>query len=269
MAVLVCDNPHLAYATIADSLVDVRPQWSGLSDSARIDPSAKLASDIVVAPGAVVAANVEIGSRSVIGANAVISAGTTIGEECFIGNNVSISHSLIGDRVIIHAGVCIGQDGFGYASVEAEYKKVPQLGRVIIQDDVEIGAITTVDRGAADDTVIGAGTKIDNQVHIGHNCRIGRHCILVGQAGLAGSVTVGDYCVLGAKVGVTDHVTIGSGAQIAAKSGITKDIPPNAVFAGFPGKPIGDWRREMATVARLGRESRSQAKNKGKPVAKE
>lgn len=269
MAVLVCDNPHLAYATIASRLVEERALWSGVSDDARIDPSAKLAMGVVVAPGAVIAADVEIGSGSVIGANAVISVGTTIGEACFIDNNVSISHSLIGDRVIIHAGVCIGQDGFGFVTVAAGHKKIAQLGRVIIQDDVEIGANTTVDRGTADDTVIGAGTKIDNQVHIGHNCRIGRHCILVGQVGLSGSVIVEDFCVLGAKVGVVDHVTIGSGAQIAARSGITKDIPPGAVCAGFPAKPIGDWRREIAIITRLGKDSRSQANKRGKRTVKE
>ena len=269
MAVLVCDDPHLAYATIASSLVDARALWSGVSDDARIDPSAKLATGVVVAPGAVIAADVEIGSGSIIGANAVISVGTTIGEACFIGNNVSISHSLIGDRVILHAGVCIGQDGFGFVTDKARHKKIVQLGRVIIQDDVDIGANTTVDRGAADDTVIGAGTKIDNQVQIGHNCRIGRHCLLVGQVGLAGSVTIEDFCVLGGRVAVMEHVTIGKGAQIAGASGITKDIPPGAVYAGFPAKPIGDWRREIAMVTRLGRDSRSQAKNRGKRIAKE
>jgi UDP-3-O-[3-hydroxymyristoyl] glucosamine N-acyltransferase len=160
-------------------------------------------------------------------------------------------NALVGDRVIIHPGVRIGQDGFGFVMGPSGHAKVPQIGRVIIQDDVEIGAGTTIDRGGTRDTVIGEGTKIDNLVQIGHNVTIGRHCVLVAQTGISGSVMLEDFVVLGARVGVNNHVTIGEGAQIAATSNIHGDVPPGARWGGTPAKPAKLWFREMKTLERL------------------
>ena len=186
-----------------------------------------------------------------VGANVVIGPAVRIGRNGAIGASSSIMHALIGDRVIIHPGCRIGQDGFGYIMSPAGHLKVPQIARVIIQDDVEIGAGTTVDRGAIRDTVIGEGTKIDNLVQIGHNVSIGRHCILVAQTGISGSVTLQDFVVLGARVGVNNHVTIGEGAQIAATSIVHGDVPPGARWGGTPAKPAKQWFREMKMLERL------------------
>jgi len=212
---------------------------------------ARLEKGVTVDPGAVIGPGAEIGSGTLIGATAVIGPSVRIGRDCSIGAGSSVLHALIGNRVIIHPGVRIGQDGFGYVMAPTGHTKVPQIGRVIIQDDVEIGAGSTVDRGANRDTVIGEGTKIDNLVQIGHNVAVGRHCVLVAQTGISGSVTLEDFVVLGARVGVNNHVTIGEGAQIAATSIVHGDVPPGARWGGTPAKPVKQWFREMTILARL------------------
>jgi UDP-3-O-[3-hydroxymyristoyl] glucosamine N-acyltransferase len=208
---------------------------------------------VVIEPGAVLGAHVEIGSGTIIGANAVIGTGVRIGRDCSIGPSTTISNTLTGDRVIIHSGCNIGQDGFGFVMGGKGHLKVPQVGRVIIQDDVEIGAGTTIDRGAIRDTVIGEGTKIDNLVQVGHNVNIGRHCIVVAQTGISGSSTLEDFVVLGARVGLNNNVTIGEGAQIAAISVVHGDVPPGARWGGTPAKPVKQWFREMMVLERLAR----------------
>ncbi|TDH36184.1 UDP-3-O-(3-hydroxymyristoyl)glucosamine N-acyltransferase [Pseudohoeflea suaedae] len=256
-AALVVGNPESAFAIAAAllypeamNLVRITSE-SGISPHAVIDPEARLEENVTVEAGAVIGRDVEIGSGSVVLANAVIGPGTRIGRDCTIGANASILHSLIGNRVIIHAGVRLGGDGFGYAAGARGLAKLPQVGRVVIQDDVEIGANTAVDRGAMDDTVIGEGTKIDNLVQIGHNVRIGRHCALAGTIGIAGSATIGDGVMIGGGTGINGHISIGDGAVIAGFTGVHGDVPAGAQWGGIPARPLrGVIRDGLEAIAR-------------------
>ncbi|HXZ21901.1 MAG TPA: UDP-3-O-(3-hydroxymyristoyl)glucosamine N-acyltransferase [Pseudolabrys sp.] len=264
VAVLTVREPYRAFVAAAREMFPqaLRPasmcQPGDFSD-AHVDPSARIENDVTIEPGAVIAPGVEIGSSSVIAANATIGPGVRIGRNCSIGAGTAMSNALVGDKVIIHPGCKIGQDGFGFVMGASEYVKIPQVGRVIIQDDVEIGAGTTIDRGAVRDTIIGEGTKIDNLVQVGHNVSIGRHCVLVAQCGIAGSSTIGDYVILGARVGVSNNVTIGEGAQLAAMANAHADIPPGGRYGGTPAKPVKQWFREMKVLARLARENGSES----------
>jgi UDP-3-O-[3-hydroxymyristoyl] glucosamine N-acyltransferase len=258
VAVLTVREPYRAFVVVARALFPQALRPSSLSEpgdfsGAHIDPSARMEDGVSINPGAVIGPRVEIGSGSIIGANAVIGAGVRIGRNCSIAANSTISEALIGDRVIIHPGCKIGQDGFGFVMGGKGHLKVAQVGRVIIQDDVEIGAGTTIDRGAIRDTVIGEGTKIDNLVQVGHNVCIGRHCILVAQTGISGSATLEDFVVLGARAGLGNDVTIGEGAKVAAISNVHGDVPAGARWGGSPAKPIKLWFREMKMLARLAR----------------
>jgi UDP-3-O-[3-hydroxymyristoyl] glucosamine N-acyltransferase len=174
-----------------------------------------------------------------------------IGRQSVIGAGATVCNALLGDRVIIHSGARIGQDGFGFAMGPRGHLKVPQIGRVVIQDDVEIGANSTIDRGANRDTVIGEGTKIDNLVQIGHNVVIGRHCVIVSQVGISGSTELGDFVSCGGQAGLTGHLRIGMGAQIAAQSGVMNDIAPGAKMGGSPARPSRDWLRSVSALDKL------------------
>jgi UDP-3-O-[3-hydroxymyristoyl] glucosamine N-acyltransferase len=245
-ALLVVENPFEAFIAVARALFPdaLRPSSlfsgaggaPGVAAGAVVHPSARLESGVTIDPGAVVGAGAEIGSGTTIGANAVIGADVRIGRGCTIGPNVSVAHALIGDRVVLHAGCRIGQDGFGFALASQGHRKIPQVGRVIIQDDVEIGAGSCVDRGGLSDTMIGEGTKIDNQVQVGHNAVIGRHCVLVAQVGIAGSVVLEDHVMLERQVGVADDLTIGEGARVGAQSEVMSDIPAGQSWLGSPAK---------------------------------
>ena len=262
VAVLTVREPYRAFVAAARELFPhaLRPSsLSGPGDFTRahVDPSARMEDGVIIEPGAVIGPRAEIGAGTVIGANAVIGTEVRIGRECSIGACASISNALIGDRVIVHPGCKVGQDGFGFVMGGTGHVKVPQVGRVIIQDDVEIGAGTSIDRGAIRDTVIGEGTKIDNLVQVGHNVVIGRHCILVAQTGISGSSTLEDFVVLGARVGLNNNVTVGEGAQLAATSNVNGDVPTGARWGGTPAKPVKQWFREMMTLERLARQKGS------------
>jgi UDP-3-O-[3-hydroxymyristoyl] glucosamine N-acyltransferase len=224
---------------------------TGIAPSAIIDPSARLEDEVIVDPLAVIGPDVEIGSGTIIGASAVIGPGVKIGRDCNVGAGTTIHHALIGNNVLIHPGCHIGQDGYGFVFGGNGHLKVPQTGRVLLQNHVEIGAGTTIDRGSLRDTVIGEGTKIDNQVQVGHNVIIGRHSLIAAQCGLAGSLTIGDNVALGAKVGLNNHIHIGNGAQVAAMSGVKDDIPVNARWGGIFARPTKQWFREILAVERL------------------
>jgi len=271
VAVLRAPQPFRAFVQIArewhgDAL---RPQsWfdnDGIAASAIIDPSARLEDGVIVDPLAVIGPRVEIGAGTVIGSGAVIGAEVRIGRDCNVGARTAIQFALIGNNVLIHPGCSIGQDGYGFIFFGPEgHLKVPQTGRVLIQNNVEVGAGTTIDRGSLRDTVIGEGTKIDNQVQIGHNVTIGRHCLLAAQIGLAGSLTIGDNVALGAKVGINNHLKIGDGAQVTAMSGVKDDIPTNGRWGGFFAKPTKQWFKEIVAVERLAQRGTADPKGEGR-----
>jgi UDP-3-O-[3-hydroxymyristoyl] glucosamine N-acyltransferase len=257
VSLLCARAPYRAFVEVCRTLFPeaLRPsslfEAHGVAAGALVHPTARLEGGVTVDPGAVIGPRAEIGAATVIGAGAIVGPNVHIGRDCAIGPNVSIIHALIGDRVIIHAGCRIGQDGFGYLMGAAGHRKIPQIGRVIVQDDVEIGANTTIDRGAMSDTVIGEGTKIDNLVQIGHNVLIGRHCVLAAHTGISGSVVIGDHVVTGGQVGIADHVTVGAGVALGAKSGVMNNIPPGARWFGIPAKPVRQYFREVAALKRL------------------
>ncbi len=261
VAALRVAEPYRAFVAVARALFPtaLRPSSlfgaEGVAPGATVHPTARVENGVSIDPGAVVGAGAEIGAGTVIAANAVIGPGVRIGRNCAIGAGASIMHALIGDRVIIHPGCRVGQDGFGFLPDKAGPIKIPQTRRVIIQDSVEIGANTTIDRGASRDTVIGEGTKIDNLVQIGHNCSIGRHCFIVSQTGISGSVEIGDYAMLGGQVGVADHLSIGAGTIVAARGGVISNVPAGVHWGGFPARPLREWLRAEAILARMVREA--------------
>ncbi|MFC5386445.1 UDP-3-O-(3-hydroxymyristoyl)glucosamine N-acyltransferase [Aquamicrobium segne] len=254
IAVLVNPRAQQAFALVGRTLFPAAatpvPATSerGISSQAHIDPTAAIEPGAIVEAGAVIGPDVAIGSGTVIAPNAVIGASCRIGRNSYIGPNTAVSYALIGDRAIIHGGSSIGQDGFGFVGGARGPERMPQIGRVIIQDDVEIGSNTTVDRGAMADTIIGEGTKIDNLVQIAHNVKIGRGCVIAGQCGISGSVTLGDFVRLGGRVGIADHITVGDRVEVAASSGLMYDIPAGERWAGMPAQPMRDFFRELSAI---------------------
>jgi UDP-3-O-[3-hydroxymyristoyl] glucosamine N-acyltransferase len=265
VARLITDEPYRGYAKIAARFHPAaaapsadHPPRAGIAPGAQIDPAARIGEGCRIAAGAVIEAGAEIGPRCRIDANAVIGAGVRLGADCIVGPGATISHCLIGERVVIHAGARIGQDGFGFALGATEPLKVPQIGRVLIDDEVEIGANTTIDRGSSGDTVIGRGCKIDNLVMIAHNVRLGPYCVVVAQSGISGSTQIGAGSMLAAQVGITGHLTLGPAVRLAARSAVIRDLPGDDTYGGAPAMPIRQWRRQMAAISRLGRRRGSE-----------
>ena len=256
-ALLISDEPYLAFAKLTYAFYPSNSnKKSHIDKGSSIHSSAIIGKNVFVETGAVIKQKTKIGEGSSISANSYIGSGVEIGNNCYIGPNVSLTHCIIGNENIIHPGVCIGQDGFGFAPGKFNHTKINQLGRVLIGDDIEIGANTTIDRGSGDDTIIGDGTKIDNLVHIAHNVQIGKGCFITAQNGISGSVVVGDYVSFGGQAGVAGHITIGNGAQISGKSGVTKNIPPGQTVAGNPAQDAKIHWKGLASIKRIIKEQR-------------
>lgn len=263
LCLLLTEKPYRAYALAAQAFYPEAAPIAEVAPTAVIDPSARIGEGTRIDPYAVIGARVEIGRRCIIGVGSHIGDGTLIGDDVHVDAHVSVSHALIGSRVRLYPGVRIGQDGFGFSADAEGFVKVPQVGRVIIEDGVEIGANSTVDRGAGPDTVIGAGSMIDNLVQIGHNVRIGRNCVLAGQAGVSGSTRLGDFVMLGGQAGLAGHLTIGNGARIAAHAGVMNDVPAGESWCGSPAVPIRQFFRQVAALKRLATEKKGERDERG------
>ena len=244
--VLISENPKLSFISVMEAFYAEAKYDAKIEESAHIASTAKIGKDCYIGHNVVIEDNVVIGDNCVIEANAFIGHGCQIGNNCKISNNASISYCLMGNDCFIYTGARIGQDGFGFMVVNGRHKRIPQVGRVIIGNDVEVGSNACIDRGALDDTIIGDGCRIDNLVQVAHNDKIGKCCILVAQTGIAGSCTFGDYVVCGGQTGFADHLNVGSGAQVGAQSGVMRDIEPGAIVMGTPTVPIKDFMRQVA-----------------------
>lgn len=249
---IVVAKPHDALLSLIPRFYRAQAREPGVHATAVIGRGVQIGDGVSIGSFVVIGDGAHIGDRVVIGSHAVIGAGARIGTDCqFYPSTTLYSGTIIGNRVIVHAGARLGSDGFGYVYHDGRHEKIPHVGRCIIEDDVEIGANTTIDRGSIDDTVIGAGTKIDNLVHIAHNCRIGRLCLIMAQVGIAGSVHVEDGCVVAGQVGISGHHTIGKGATLAAQAGVFGDIPSGETWSGYPARPHKEALRAHAALFRL------------------
>jgi UDP-3-O-[3-hydroxymyristoyl] glucosamine N-acyltransferase len=247
---LIAKSPAHSFASVAAMFYRQHDSDAGVQDIG-VHPSAKVGTGVKLSPGVVIGPGAEIGDDTNLGAGCVIGRGVAIGRHCEIGARAVIGFAYLGDEVIVQPGVVIGASGFGFVSGPDEHRKIPQLGRVIVQDRVEIGANSTIDRAALGDTVIGQGTKIDNLVQIGHNTRIGRHCVIAGQVGISGSVVLGDFVAIGGMSGIADHVTIGDRARLAGLTGVAHDLEGARDYGGIPARPIREWHRQMAYLSKL------------------
>ena len=264
---LISKDPHRSFGLLAQAFYPQTVQ-AGISEKAIVDPTAIIGAGSQIDAGAIIGAKVVLGQNCHIHSGAVIEENVQMGNDCIVGANATVSHCVAGNKVYIYSGAQIGQDGFGFAMSVQGPTKVPQLGRVIIGDNVEIGSNTTVDRGAMGDTEIGSGSRIDNLVQIAHNVKIGHNCIIVAQVGIAGSCQFGDFVTAGGQVGFAGHLKIGTASKIAAQSGVMNDVPPKAVLMGSPALPRMEWMRQYVSLQALSKQKKAvpaaaQAKLKG------
>ena len=248
---IVTREPYTAWARVAALFHPAPPVSPGIHPSAVVDETALIDSSAEIGPLCVIEAGAEIGPGCRIGPSSVIGEAVVLGRDCRIGAHASLSHAILGDRVYVYPGARIGQEGFGFAVTDRGFLTVPQLGRVLLHDDVEVGANSTIDRGSASDTVIGAGSRLDNLVQIGHNVVLGRCCIIVAQVGISGSTILGDFVQVGGQAAMAGHLNIGDGAQIGAQAGVISDVPPKARLLGSPAQPARDFFRQVAVLKKL------------------
>ncbi len=254
---LVVPNPRLAFAQVGHMFYPPKPLAAGVRAAVPVHPTATVGDGTEISPGAEIGPGAEVGSNCYIGNNVVIGRGVQIGDDCRIGANCTITHTIIGNRVILGPNNSIGNQGFSFVPSMTGLLRVPQLGRVVIEDDVEFGSNCTVDRGAIGDTHIERGVRFDSLIHVGHNVRIGHHSLVVAQVGIGGSTTIGPMVLIGGQVGISDHRTIGAGARLAARSGVTRDIGPGEHVGGYPARPLKRWHRETALLAKMARAKKS------------
>ena len=249
---VVVEKPHEALLALLPLLYRPPPRLPGVHPTAQIGTGARIGEDVTIGPYAVIGERVVLGDRCWIGAHCAVGAGVAVGEDSRLHPHVTLYEgAIVGRRVALHSGVRVGSDGFGYVYRDGRHEKIPHVGRCVIEDDVEIGANTTIDRGSIDDTVIGAGTKIDNLVHVGHNVRIGRLCLLMAQVGIAGSAHLEDGCIVAGQAGLGGHITVGKGARIGGQAGVFGDVPAGQTWSGYPARPHREALRAQAALFKL------------------
>ena len=248
---LLSPNPRLAFAQVGHLFYPPAALTPGVQASVPVHATAKVGAGTQIAPGGEIRANAKIGAGCNIGPNVIVGQGVEIGDNCTIGPNCVISHALVGNRVVFGPNVSIGNAGFSFVPSQKGLLRVPQLGRVIIEDDVEFGASCVVDRGAIGDTHIGRGCRFDGLIHVGHNVQMGPFCIVVAQAGIAGSTTIGAGVMIGGQAGIADHLTIGAGARLSARAGVTRDVGAGETVGGYPAQPIKQWHRQVAWLKKM------------------
>ena len=259
-AAIATTEPYAGWARVATLFHPLPPAQPGTHPTAVVDAEARVDPSAEIGPLAVVARGAEIGPRCRVGPLAVVGESVVLGADCRIGAHASVSYAILGERVYVYAGARIGQDGFGFATTKRGLLTVPHVGGVLLGDDVEIGANSTVDRGSTLDTVIGAGSRLDNLVQIGHNVRLGLCCVVVSQAGISGSTVLGDFVVIGGQAGLAGHLHIGDGARLGGQAGVMADVPPGAEFLGSPAMPVRAFFRQVATLRRLAEGGHGKAK---------
>ena len=250
---IVTTEPYAGWARVAALFHPEPPVRPGVHPTAAVAGDARVDASAEIGAFALVEAGAEVGARCRVGPYAAIGQGVVLGPDCRVGAHASLSHAVLGARVHVHPGARIGQEGFGFASTGTGFLSVPHLGRVVLGDDVEVGANTTIDRGSTGDTVVGAGSRLDNLVQIGHNVRLGRCCVVVAQVGIAGSTVLEDFVQVGGQAAIAGHIRIGHGARIGAQAGVMSDVPPGAALVGSPAQPRHEFFRQVATLKRMAR----------------